>query len=158
MRDVVIIFAILLVLLLLISTFGGSIRYKSPPQPRFADPSAYPPAAYPPGPFGGMERFEDDKDLVRQEKVMDTISTPAGPEGFYEEESDEVPQMTVHEQFAEEDDDLTKAMSGGVEAFTEDKEYADVLSTAEHLTMNEKFGGAGNIGSAIKKMMKGDGR
>lgn len=41
MRDIVIIFAVLLLLLVLISTLGGSIRYYNVPAPRYAFPESF---------------------------------------------------------------------------------------------------------------------
>jgi hypothetical protein len=125
MKDVVIIFAILLVLLLLISTFGGSIRYKSP-APRFAGPSAYPPASYPAMPFGPTERFAEES-LRPKHAPPPPPPPPLGApgtgakEGFYSADEEE-----ALESYANSVKEVNQKPAGAVEAFAQDAEYANV--------------------------------
>lgn len=114
MRDIVVIFAVLLVLLLLISTFGGSIRY-NPPAPTFAP--SYPVPSFPP--VYGREMYAE------KESVTDTLKT--------DDHQKAIPSAAVSVSEAYQDEEEQQqgaavdmpAPDMSVEAFAQqDKEYA----------------------------------
>jgi Na+-transporting methylmalonyl-CoA/oxaloacetate decarboxylase gamma subunit len=99
MRDIVIIFAVLLLLLVLISTLGGSIRYYNVPAPRYAFPESF-------------AEQEKERDTFAEEAAAAPVPPTVEPSLDAEPEKDEA---------------LTASAAGQVEGFaSSSSDYATV--------------------------------
>lgn len=115
MRDIVIVFAVLLVLLLVISTLGGSIRHSVPPQPVYA-------AGFQQhqGPLGMMGSPPYNEGFAEEEEVKDTLDTYA-----QEEAVKQLPVRSVPKAAAGGEPSKVTEGDISIEAFAQqDKEFA----------------------------------
>lgn len=113
MEELLIVFSVLLVLLIMISTFGGAATVSPAPAPRAAPapllpaakPRAYPAAAAPaPAAAVPAERFSGEalaEDAAQDYAAQDYAAEEQQPEMFAQEEELETAEDAGHEAFAE---------------------------------------------------------
>ncbi len=110
MRDIVIIFAVLLLLLVLISTLGGSIRYYNMPAPRVVGS----------GPYATAGGFPES--FAEQEKERDTFT-----EGVTSDAVDVKDDVDVDAELEKNEQDALPVDAAQVEGFaSRSSDYATV--------------------------------
>jgi hypothetical protein len=116
MKDVVIVFAILLVLLLLISTFGGSIRYSFPKLPDMHMPG-----------MSQQQQQQPQLPFAYPPMTVPVSETFKAEEESFEEKRDESFEEKRDESFADAEEFTQRSASnvGGIEGFFQDN-YATI--------------------------------